>query len=231
MEELFKALDISSEKLAELMEAYHADVEAKASLKADTIIAEAKVKLDEEYTEMFDGACDALASDLDEYLDIEVEKIVEGHSEDLKVAVDSAKYGAVLEAFEAMVVASGVEIADIESGFEQKLDEDENEAGEKIAELEDRLNVQVQETIDLKAKNLELEKSKIVAEACEDLSAVKVSKIEEAVKVMNSDDIEQFGAQVQALVEAVSGSDVEKQLDESVKKVEKSAKVDYSRYL
>ncbi len=228
MEELFKSLDISSDKLAELMEAYATDVEAKASLKADDIIAEAKVKLDEEYTAKLDEEVQALEVNLDEYLDVEVEKIVEGHSEDLKVAVDSAKYGAVMESFDAMIVASGVEIADIESGFEERLEE--NAGDDKLAELEDRLNVQVQETIDLKAKNLELEKSKIISEAVAGLSAVKASKIEEASKVMNSDNIEQFGAQVSALVEAVSGSEVEKTIEESVK-VEKPAKADYSQYI
>ena len=196
---LFESLDLAEDIKAELSESFDNAVLAEAKA-----LAESKEEAYEEY--MF-AQLTEMKADLEDTLDAYLEKVVEQFVEDntfaIEESVKSEKYDAVLEGFNSLMIATGVEIAQI---AEAKEDED-RDTEEKSSVIADRL---MAENMELKEKNAELLKTGLIKESAEDMTAVQRDKFLKLAQVVefNEKNPVDFIEKMDTLVESVKGEKV-----------------------
>lgn len=196
MKEILEGLNIAEEIKTELSESFDTAVTAEA-----VKLAESKEEAYEEY--MLDQMTE-MKTELEDTLDSYLEKVVEQFVEDNTFAIDesvkSEKYDAVLEGFNSLMIASGVEIAQIAEAKEEESEKTE----EKSSVMADKL---MAENIELKEKNAELLKTGLVKESAEDMTAVQRDKFLKLAKVVEFDETNpvDFIEKMDTLVESVKG--------------------------
>ena len=212
MKQILESLDLAEEIKVELSESFDAAVLVEAKM-----LAESK---EEEYEEYMMAQLLEMKADLEDTLDAYLEKVVEQFVEDNTFAIDesvkSEKYDAVLEGFNSLMIASGVEIAQIAEAKEAEdaeLMAESEEAEERASVLADKL---MAENIELKEKNAELLKTGLVKESAEDMTAVQRDKFLKLAQVVEFDEKNPvaFIEKMDTLVEAVKG---EKAVSEKVR--------------
>jgi len=208
MKQILEKLDLAEEIKEELSESFDAAVLAEA-----VKLAESK---EEAYEEYMMAQLEEMKAELEDTLDAYLEKVVEQFVEDNTFAIEesikSEKYNAVLEGFNSLMIATGVEIAQIAEAKEE-IEEETNESAEALA---DRL---MEENIELKEKNAELLKTGLVKESAEDMTAVQRDKFLKLARVVEFDENNpvDFIEKMDTLVESVKG---EKVVAEKAQKVE-----------
>ena len=198
---LFESLEIAEETKVALQESFDAAVLVEA-----VTLAESK---EEAYEEYMLSEMTQMKSDLEDTLDAYLEKVVEQFVEDNTFAMDesvnSEKYEAVLEGFNSLMIATGVEIAQIAEAKEEGSEvSDLIESNEEAEEMADRL---MEEVIDLKAKNAELLKTGLVKESMEDMTPMQKDKFLKLASVVEfkEDNPSDFIEKMDTLVESVKG--------------------------
>jgi len=208
MKQILESLDISKEIKEELSESFDAAVLVEA-----VKLAESK---EEAYEEYMMAQLEEMKAELEDTLDAYLEKVVEQFVEDNTFAIEesikSEKYDAVLEGFNSLMIATGVEIAQIAEAKEE-IEEETNESAEALA---DKL---MEENMELKERNAELLKTGLVKESAEDMTAVQRDKFLKLARVVEFDENNpvDFIEKMDTLVESVKG---EKVVAEKVQKVE-----------
>jgi len=199
MKQILESLEVAEETKVALQESFDAAV-----LKEAVILAESK---EEAYEEYMLAQMTEMKSELEDTLDAYLEKVVEQFVEDNTFAIDesvkSEKYDAVLEGFNSLMIATGVEIAQIAEAKEE-VEEETNESAEILA---DKL---MAENIELKERNAELLKTGLVKESAEDMTVVqrdKFLKLARVVEFKASAPVD-FIEKMDTLVEAVKGEKV-----------------------
>jgi len=214
MKEILESLEIAEEVKTELVESFDKAVIAEA-----TKLAESKEEAYEEYmlaqmTEMKSG----LEDTLDSYLDKVVEQFVEDNTFAIDEAIKSEKYDAVLEGFNSLMIATGVEIAQIAESKEIKDEEivgEETKIDESNAIMVDKL---MQEVLALKERNAELLKTGLIKESMEDMRVIQKDKFLKLASVVEFDSSkpELFIEKLDTIVESVKGESKEEKVEEKV---------------
>lgn len=211
---LFESLDekVFTPELKEALEAqFNETVETKA-----TSIAEARIeeeidylnekseqhieflnKKAEEYVEMKQAE---MVESLDKYLERIVDEFVVEAKDSLTESVKSEKADMIIEAFDAMLVATGVQVAKI---VETK---DDNSIEKKLEESIAKYDDLVEENIALSEENKKLIKMGVISELKEDLSLVEAEKFEKLAGLVEFTKSEEFLVKLTTIKESVKGA-------------------------
>lgn len=228
---LFESLDetVFTTELKEALEVqFNEAVEAKAIQIAEDKINEEIESLNtksEEHIEYLNEKAEEyvetvkteLVEQLDKYLDRVVNDFMNEAKESLDESVKSEKADMIIEAFESMLVATGVDVARI---VEAKEDESvQTELSESVA----KNDALVEEILALKEENNKLIKIGVINEMKEGLSIVEAQKFEKLADLVEFSKDEAFTEKLQTIKESVKGAAEvkEEKLDESVQKGEK----------
>ena len=211
---LFESLD---EKVftPELKKALEAQFNEAVETKAESI-AEAKIeeeidslnekaeqhveflnKKAEEYTAMKQAE---MVESLDKYLERVVDKFVAEAKDLLAESVKSEKADMIIEAFDAMLVATGVQVAKI---VEAK---DETAIETKLVENTVKYDALVEENIALSEENKKLIKMGVISELKEGLSLVEAEKFEKLAELVEFSKSGEFLTKLTTIKESVKGT-------------------------
>lgn len=214
LEKLFESLD---EKVftPELKKALEAQFNEAVETKAESI-AEAKIeeeidslnekaeqhveflnKKAEEYTAMKQAE---MVESLDKYLERVVDKFVAEAKDLLAESVKSEKADMIIEAFDAMLVATGVQVAKI---VEAK---DETAIETKLAKNTAKYDALVEENIALSEENKKLIKMGVISELKEGLSLVEAEKFEKLAELVEFSKSGEFLTKLTTIKESVKGT-------------------------
>ena len=214
MKQILESLDIAEEIKTELSESFDKAVLVEAVKLAESKEADYEEYMFAQLTEMKTK----LEDTLDAYLEKVVEQFVEDNTFAIEESVKSEKYDAVLEGFNSLMIAGGVEIAQIAEAKEAEdaeLAAEAEEVEEKSSVMADKL---MAENIELKEKNAELLKTGLIKESAEDMTAIQRDKFLKLAQVVEFDESNpvDFIEKMDTLVESVKG---EKVVAESKKEV------------
>ncbi len=185
---------LTSELQSEIENRFNEAVEEKSRQLVEERIQEEKQKLIEEYDAKLEDLNEMLISKLDKFLDEEIENLKESISERITYDLNIEQADTIIEAFDAMVVASGADLLSIQNKFEEK-------TSSKEAELTEKLNLAIAKNLDLKSKVLELEKEMTLSEACRDLTISEAEKLRKVASLYSVD--EDFAEKVKVLKESM----------------------------
>lgn len=228
LEKLFESLDekVFTVELKEALEAqFNEAVESKAASIAEARIQEEIGSLNEKseaHIDFLNEKADAyvamkqteMVESLDKYLDRIVEEFVAEAKAALEESVKSEKADMIIEAFDTMLTATGVEVAKI---VEAK---DESAVEKKLEESVAKYDSLVEEVITLKSENDTLVKLGVINEMKEGLSIVEAEKFVKLADLVEFTRDEAFAAKLETIKESVKGAvevKEEEKVTESVK--------------
>jgi hypothetical protein len=221
---LFESLDdkvFTAELKESLEQQFNEAVELKAAVIADDRIEEEVEKLNEksekhieflnekseEYIKLKESE---MLDQVDKYLERVVDEFVSEAKESLEESVKSDKADMIIEAFDAMLVATGVKVAQI---VEAK---DESDVENKLEESTGKYDRLVEENISLMEENERLIKMGVIAEMCEDLSLVEAEKFKRLADIVEFTKDSGFVKKLEQIKESIKGTPVSDKLEESV---------------
>lgn len=185
---------LTSELQTEIENRFNEAVEEKSRQLVEERIQEEKQNLIEEYDAKLEDLNEMLISKLDKFLDEEIENLKESISERITYDLDIEQADTIIEAFDAMVVASGADLMSIQSKFEEK-------TSSKEKELTEKLDSTIAKNLELKTKVQDLEKEVTLSEACKDLTISEAEKLRKVASLYPVD--EDFAEKVKVLKESI----------------------------
>jgi len=216
LEKLFESLDekVFTAELKEALEAqFNEAVETKAVLIAEAKIADAV----EELNEKNEAHVDFLNEKAEEYIENVKSEMVESLDKYLERVVEEfmAEADMIIEAFDAMLIATGVEVAKIVEAKEDDAVE------KKLEESVEKYDSLIEEVIALKEENETLIKMGVIAEMKEGLSLVEAEKFEKLAAIVEFSKDEVFASKLETIKESVKGTveTKEEKIEESVEAV------------
>ncbi len=214
LEKLFESLD---EKVftPELKKALEAQFNEAVETKAESI-AEAKIEEEidslnekaEQHVEFLNKKAEEyiamkqaeMVESLDKYLERVVDKFVAEAKDLLAESVKSEKADMIIEAFDAMLVATGVQVAKI---VEAK---DDTAVETKLAENTAKYDALVEENIALSEENKKLIKMGVISKLKEGLSLVEAEKFEKLAELVEFSKSGEFLTKLTTIKESVKGT-------------------------
>jgi hypothetical protein len=169
----------------------------EAALK--TKLAEHVSRLEESYAEQLAEETATMKADLVEKVDSYLGYVVESWMEENKLAVETGLRADITESF--MDALQGVFAQHYITVPEGKADLVE-ELAQKVEELEESFNKEVDRGIELNEKVSELTREKIIREAAEGLSEVQAEKLKGLVEDVDFESAESFSKKVDTLKES-----------------------------
>lgn len=185
---------LTSELQTEIENRFNEAVEEKSRQLVEERIQEEKQNLIEEYDAKLEDLNEMLIAKLDKFLSEEVSNFKDSINERLKHDLDIEQADAIIEAFDAMVIASGADLMSIQSKFEEK-------TSSKEKELTEKLDSTIAKNIELKTKVQDLEKEVTLSEACKDLTISEAEKLRKVASLYPVD--EDFAEKVKVLKESI----------------------------
>lgn len=233
LEKLFESLDekVFTADLKESLEAqFNEAVETKAAVIAEARIEDEIDSLNEkseQHIELLNEKAEEYVamkqSEMVESLDKYLERIVEEFMAEAKSALDeslkSEKADMIIEAFDSMLTATGVEVAKI---VEAK---DDQQIEKKLEESIKKQDSLVEEIISLKEENDKLLKMGVVAEMVEGLSIVEAEKFKKLADLVEFSKDDAFAQKLETIKESVKGA-VEAKEDKLQESADKEDEVD-----
>ena len=230
MNQFNEAVEVKAKEIAD------AAIEENTKLvedKADAYIAESIATKEKELEEHMLDYMDKKMAEMNESLDLFLDKVVEEFAIDAEVklteSLKAEKSDMLIEAFEAMVVAGGMELVKIAEA------KDETEAETKLAESIKKYDELMVENLEIKKENNDLNKAGFINEMKAGLSLVESQKFEKMAEMIPFTRDEKFTEQLEIIKESVKGAPEkveEVKATEAViteSKIEdKSSKVNYS---
>lgn len=199
-----KALEIADEKITEKLD----ELNEKQKEFEERLVKEYEQKLQEKYQ--------GLVEKLDDYLELIVEKFINENKEKLNALVKNKKADTVLEAFDSMLVTTGVEVSRIVEAAEEASDKT------VVKTLKEKNNELVEELIKTRKENEKLLRLGIINEMCEGLSLVEADRFKKLANLVEFTRDESYVKKLEMIkenVKAGSSKVTESQdLNESVKK-------------
>lgn len=185
---------LTSELQTEIENRFNEAVEEKSRQLVEERIQEEKQNLIEEYDAKLEDLNEMLIAKLDKFLSEEISNFKDSINERLKHDLDIEQADAIIEAFDAMVIASGADLMSIQSKFEEK-------TSSKEKELTEKLDSTIAKNIELKTKVQDLEKEVTLSEACKDLTISEAEKLRKVASLYPVD--EDFAEKVKVLKESI----------------------------
>lgn len=185
---------LTSELQSEIENRFNEAVEEKSRQLVEERIQEEKQNLIEEYDAKLEDLNEMLIAKLDKFLSEEISNFKDSINERLKHDLDIEQADAIIEAFDAMVVASGADLLSIQNKFEEK-------TSSKEAELTEKLDSTIAKNLELKTKVQDLEKEVTLSEACKDLTISEAEKLRKVASLYPVD--EDFAEKVKVLKESI----------------------------
>jgi hypothetical protein len=214
LERIFESLDekVFTPELKKALEAqFNEAVETKAESIAEATIEEEIDSLNEkaeQHVEFLNKKAEEyitmkqeeMVESLDKYLERVVDKFVAEAKELLAESVKSEKADMIIEAFDAMLVATGVQVAQI---VEAK---DETAIETKLVESTAKYDALVEENIALSEENKKLIKMGVISELKEGLSLVEAEKFEKLAELVEFSKSGEFLTKLTTIKESVKGT-------------------------
>ena len=156
-------------------------------------------RISEAYKTEKDQEMETFKDELTEKVDTYLNYVVEEWSKENELAIERGLKGEIAEDF----------ISGLKQLFEdhyidvpdEKYDVLEAQS-EKIAELEDRLNEEIQKNVDMSQTNSELVREQVIAEVSEDLADTEIEKFKELTNDVEFSDEESFKEKVSTIKES-----------------------------
>lgn len=192
LEKLFESLDekvFTPEVKEQIKDVFNEAVEIKALEIADEKITEKLDELNEKqkefeekvakkYEQELQEKYQSLVEKLDDYLELVIEKFVNENKEKLNALVKNKKVNAVLEAFDSMLVTTGVEVSRIVEEVK------ETSPVNIVKSLKEKNNELVEELIKTRKENEKLLRLGIINEMCEGLSLVEAERFKKLANLV-----------------------------------------------
>jgi hypothetical protein len=137
---------------------------------------------------------------LDKYLDKVVEEFIEESQDALIESHKTEKVDMLLEAFDSILIAAGVSVAQI-------VEAKDNTATEKqLTESIEKYDSVIEDNIALKEENEKLIRMGIIAEMCEGLSIVESEKFKKLAELVEFSRDKAFATKLETIKENVKGA-------------------------
>jgi hypothetical protein len=214
LERIFESLDekVFTPELKKALEAqFNEAVETKAESIAEATIEEEIDSLNEkaeQHVEFLNKKAEEyitmkqaeMVESLDKYLERVVDKFIAEAKDLLAESVKSEKADMIIEAFDAMLVATGVQVAKI---VEAK---DETAIETKLVESTAKYDALVEENIALSEENKKIIKMGVISELKEGLSLVEAEKFEKLAELVEFSKSGEFLTKLTTIKESVKGT-------------------------
>ena len=225
LEKLFESLDekVFTDELKESLEVqFNEAVEAKAVELAEVKIDDLNEKAEEYKAELLkeSEAKEAeLLESVDSYLEKVVEDFKEEQAEEMTEAIKQEKADMIIEAMDAMLIATGVEISKI---VESK---DSSSVETELEESVEKYDTLIEENIALEKENAKLIKMGVINEMKEGMSIVEAEKFVKLADIIEFSKDDAFGEKLDTIKESVLGAKSEDKIEDEViiEEVEKPA--------
>ena len=208
MEQILENLDLSPELKLSIQESFNTAVLEATNTLVETKTAEHKEYLDElieskleEYKTLAEAKDVETEARMETYMTAVVNEFVEKNVMAIEEEVQKAKYDAVVEAFEAMLVTTGVSMKKI---VEAKVQAEVVQVSEDDKTI---MNTLAQEVASLRFTNAELLKTGIIKEAMEDMNLVQKEKFLTLAKTVtySAKETDAYVANLNVLAESIRG--------------------------
>ena len=226
MEEILKKInsDILTEAVVtELKQAFDAAVDEKVKeFKTQELVSETEIilnKYDAKFEEFkshlteskdkeVDDYKDSMVEALDGYLEIVVEEFLKENKIAIEDEIHLEKSKAIVEAFEAILVTAGVDVARIVEAKKVAEENDNISEGSKVEELESRFNRVLEENKALREKNEDMLKLGLKSELTEGMSMIQKDKFIKLADIVELDsDKAKYLKRLEAIRESVMGEE------------------------
>jgi hypothetical protein len=214
LEKLFESLDekVFTSDLKESLEAqFNEAVEVKAILLSEEKInekieelavshEEKIVALEEKTIEFMDLKEAEMLDNVDKYLERVVDEFMVEAKSSLDESLKSEKADAIIEAFDASLIACGTEVAKI---VESK---DNSEVSKELEESVVKYDLLIEENITLKESNDTLLREGVIAESKEGLSIIESEKFIKLAALVEFTKDDTFAEKLETIKESIKGA-------------------------
>ena len=218
LNKLFESLDekvFTTELKASLETSFNEAVELKSVELSEKIIEE-KIEELQEKSEEFKAKLEEeakqkqeeLLESVDTYLERVVDDFLEESKESLDESLKAEKSDMIIEAFDAMITAGGVDVAKIVEAKES------SEAENKLAESVKKYDELVEENIQLSKENSKLLKIGIIQETAEGLSLVEAEKFKKLADIVEFSNDESYLSKLHTIKESIQVKEKKDELNE-----------------
>lgn len=234
IQKLFESLDESvftDELKQSLSEKFESAVEEKSQVNALLLAEElAEFKIDElsekaeqygeylmhESQEKINEFQKTITERVSDYMDLVVQEFVSEAEEALGESLKNEHADMLVEAFDSMLVAGGVEFATIMEAKDKTQGINESDANQRVDKL-------VEEIILLKEENSKLIKMGLISEMCEGLTLVQAERFRRFADLVEFDNSPRYAEKLDTILESITESK-EKPKDEVIVESDKQPK-------
>lgn len=233
LDKLFEAIDsnVLTDSLKNELEAqFNEAVEIKSTEIATAIIDQKEAELTEALNTKYDAKFEEYKKKIDEQVDsfitATVENLVSESLNYMKQDLDNAKVEALKEAFDALVVTAGTDIAKIHANLKESTKAVDADLNKKYNALYEKFNA-------LKDENAKIIKLGFLNEMSADLSLVEKEKFNKMAELIPFEKTSAYKNKIELVKTQVKGSKMKEYLSEAEVSADKKSdsSIDYKRFV
>lgn len=233
LDKLFEAIDsnVLTDSLKNELEAqFNEAVEIKSTEIATAIIDQKEAELTEALNTKYDAKFEEYKKKIDEQVDsfitATVENLVSESLSYMKQDLDNAKVEALKEAFDALVVTAGTDIAKIHANLKESTKAVDEDLNKKYNALYEKFNA-------LKDENAKIIKLGFLNEMSADLSLVEKEKFNKMAELIPFEKTSAYKNKIELVKTQVKGSKMKEYLSEAEVSADKKSdsSIDYKRFV
>ena len=233
LDKMFEAIDsnVLTDSLKNELEAqFNEAVEIKSTEIATAIIDQKEAELTEALNTKYDAKFEEYKKKIDEQVDsfitATVENLVSESLKYMKQDLDNAKVEALKEAFDALVVTAGTDIAKIHANLVESTKAVDEDLNKKYNALYEKFNT-------LKEENAKIIKLGFLNEMSADLSLVEKEKFNKMAELIPFEKTSSYKNKIELVKTQVKGSKMKEYLSEAEVSADKKSdsSIDYKRFV
>ena len=233
LDKMFEAIDsnVLTDSLKNELEAqFNEAVEIKSTEIATAIIDQKEAELTEALNTKYDAKFEEYKKKIDEQVDsfitATVENLVSESLNYMKQDLDNAKVEALKEAFDALVVTAGTDIAKIHANLVESTKAVDEDLNKKYNALYEKFNA-------LKEENAKIIKLGFLNEMSADLSLVEKEKFNKMAELIPFEKTSSYKNKIELVKTQVKGSKTKEYLSEAEVSADKKSdsSIDYKRFV
>jgi possible prohead core scaffold protein len=233
LDKMFEAIDsnVLTDSLKNELEAqFNEAVEIKSTEIATAIIDQKEAELTEALNTKYDAKFEEYKKKIDEQVDsfitATVENLVSESLNYMKQDLDNAKVEALKEAFDALVVTAGTDIAKIHANLVESTKVVDEDLNKKYNALYEKFNA-------LKEENAKIIKLGFLNEMSADLSLVEKEKFNKMAELIPFEKTSSYKNKIELVKTQVKGSKMKEYLSEAEVSADKKSdsSIDYKRFV